>query len=421
MPGNPERSVPSRVEELFLSYVVINTQADPTVSTSPSSPGQFELGALLVKQLLEFGIAGAHQDEFGCVYATIKGNAAHKVPPICLCAHLDTSPECSGAGVKPIVHRNYGGQDIIFPDDPTVILRFDENPDLASQIGNDLITASGTTLLGSDDKSGVTAIMDLAYYLTQDPNPPQHGDIKILFTPDEEIGRGTNHVDMEKLGAQFGYTLDGGKVGSLDIENFTAHSATITITGVPTHPGYAKDKMQNAIKIAARIAALFPDDLSPETSDGRQGFIYIFGIQGGLEKATINLMLRDYSDDKLKALQDIVKLTVDRVMKSHPSAKAETIFKEQYRNMKEVLDLHPTVVEYARQAIKEAGCTVYEKPIRGGTDGARFCFMGMPCPNIFAGEHLFHSVREWTSVQDMEKASKTLANLCRIWCEASAN
>ncbi len=416
-----KRSAPSRVRENFLNYVVVNTQADPNVSTSPSSTGQFELGALLVKELQGLGVADAHQDEFAYVYATVKSNVKHAVPTICLCAHLDTSPECSGSGVKPIVHSNYRGEDIVFPDDRTKILRLSDHPDLVGQIGNDLITASGTTLLGSDDKSGLAVIMDFVYYLMQDPNPPQHGDIRILFTPDEEIGRGTSHVDMKKLGAQFGYTLDGGVVGALDIENFTAHKATITVTGVATHPGYAKDKMQNAAKIAARIAAGFPDYLSPEKTSGRDGFIYIAGIQGGLEKATINLMLRDYTDEKLEELRRIVTGTVNNVMLRHPSAQVKVEFIEQYRNMKEVLDAHPNVVKYARQAIEEAGLIPYQKPIRGGTDGARFCFLGMPCPNIFAGEHLFHSIYEWTSVQDMDKASGVLANLCTIWCEASAS
>ncbi len=409
------RSVPSQIRNLFLSYVKINTQANPDVKTSPSSPGQLILGDLLVSQLKEWGITDAHRDEFGYVYATVPANVAYKVPVICFCAHLDTAPDCSGENVKPIVHENYQGLNIIFPDNPAKILNMIDHPELQKQIGCDVITASGNTLLGSDDKSGIAAIMDAVYYLTQDPNAPAHGEIKILFTPDEEIGRGTQHVDLQKLGAEFAYTLDGGKVGSLDIENFNACGAVLTIQGVAAHPGYAKDKMENATKIAAKIAAALPNELSPETTEKREGFIYILNMQGSLETATVTLILRDFDNQRLKDLCEIVEQTSKEVMKGFPHSQLDIKFTDQYKNMKEVLDQHPLVVKNARKAILKAGVSVIEKPIRGGTDGTRLSFMGLPCPNLFAGEHGIHSIFEWTSVQDMDKASEVISNLCAIW------
>ncbi len=406
-------------KERFLRYVQIDTQSDPNSPTTPSTEKQKNLSRLLVEELQAMGIADAELDEHGYVYATIPANTDKKVPVICFCSHVDTSPDCSGAGVKPIVHANYKGQDLVLPDDPSVVIRKSEHEDLAHQIGNDIITASGTTLLGADNKAGVAAIMDAAYILLKHRNL-KHGKIRILFTPDEEIGRGVDKVDMKKLGARYGYTIDGETAGSIEDETFSADGAKITIHGVAAHPGFAKGKMENALKIAARIVAKFPDKLSPEHTEGKQGFIHPVSFEGNLETATVRLILRDFSDGGLKRHGKTLQRIVDGVMKSFPNSRAEVQISEQYRNMGKVLRRHPQVVTYAMEALQRAG---FEKPlkrsIRGGTDGSRLSFMGLPCPNIFAGEHAFHSKQEWVSVQDMNKAAETIVHLAQIWEERS--
>ena len=406
-------------QERFLRYVQIDTQSDPNSPSTPSTEKQKDLSRLLVEELLAMGISDAHLDEHGYVYATIPANTDKKVPVICFCSHVDTSPDCSGAGVKPIVHANYQGQDLVLPDDASVVIRQQEHEDLKHQIGNDLITASGTTLLGADNKAGVAAIMDAAHILLNTPNL-KHGKIRILFTPDEEIGRGVNKVNMKKLGARYGYTIDGETAGSIENETFSADGATITVHGVSAHPGFAKGKMENALKIAARIVAKFPDKLSPEHTEGKQGFIHPTSIEGNLEKATIKLILRDFSDGGLKRHARTLQTIVDGVLKNFPNSRAEVHIAEQYRNMGKVLRRHPQVVAYAIEALQRAG---FEQPlqraIRGGTDGSRLSFMGMPCPNIFAGEHAFHSKQEWVSVQDMEKAAETIVHLAQVWEEKS--
>jgi len=406
-------------QERFLRYVQIDTQSDPNSPTTPSTEKQKDLSRLLVEELLAMGISDAHLDEHGYVYATIPANTDKKVPVICFCSHVDTSPDCSGAGVKPIVHANYQGQDLVLPDDASVVIRQQEHEDLKHQIGNDLITASGTTLLGADNKAGVAAIMDATHILLNTPNL-KHGKIRILFTPDEEIGRGVNKVNMKKLGARYGYTIDGETAGSIENETFSADGATITVHGVSAHPGFAKGKMENALKIAARIVAKFPDKLSPEHTEGKQGFIHPTSIEGNLEKATIKLILRDFSDGGLKRHARTLQTIVDGVLKNFPNSRAEVHIAEQYRNMGKVLRRHPQVVAYAIEALQRAG---FEQPlqraIRGGTDGSRLSFMGMPCPNIFAGEHAFHSKQEWVSVQDMEKAAETIVHLAQVWEEKS--
>lgn len=406
-------------KERFLRYVQIDTQSDPNSPTTPSTEKQKNLSRLLVEELQAMGIADAELDEHGYVYATIPANTDKKVPVICFCSHVDTSPDCSGAGVKPIVHANYKGQDLVLPDDPSVVIRKSEHEDLAHQIGNDIITASGTTLLGADNKAGVAAIMDAAYILLKHKNL-KHGKIRILFTPDEEIGRGVDKVDMKKLGARYGYTIDGETAGSIEDETFSADGAKITIHGVAAHPGFAKGKMENALKIAARIVAKFPDKLSPEHTEGKQGFIHPVSFEGNLETATVRLILRDFSDGGLKRHGKTLQRIVDGVMKSFPNSRAEVQISEQYRNMGKVLRRHPQVVTYAIEALQRAG---FEKPlkrsIRGGTDGSRLSFMGLPCPNIFAGEHAFHSKQEWVSVQDMNKAAETIVHLAQIWEERS--
>lgn len=405
--------------ERFLRYVQIDTQSDPQSYSYPTTEKQKDLGRLLADELKQMGIADAHMDEWGYVYATIPSNVDKKVPVICFCAHVDTAPDCSGTNVKPIVHENYKGQDIVLPDDTSQVLRMSEYPYLSSQIGNDIITASGTTLLGSDDKAGVAAIMDLANFLmTHDE--VKHGGIKILFTPDEEVGKGTAKVDLQKLGADFGYTLDGGDAGSLEDETFSADGVQVIIHGVIAHPGYAKDKMVNAMKIAGEILAALPKDrLSPESTDGRRGFIHPVRVEGIAEKCSIDFIVRDFDTDGLQKKEDYLRTQIEERMRTYPKASFEFHVTEQYRNMKEVLDLHPQVVEYAKEAISRAGLQLKMESIRGGTDGSRLSFMGLPCPNLFAGEQGIHSKLEHISVQDMNKAVETMVHLSMIWAEKS--
>ncbi|HLP96430.1 MAG TPA: peptidase T [Saprospiraceae bacterium] len=406
-------------KERFLHYVTIDTQSDPNSPTCPSTEKQKNLGKVLVKELLDMGISDAHLDEHGYVYATIPANTDKKVPAICFCSHMDTSPDCSGEGVKPIIHTNYKGQDLVLPDDKSVVIRMNEHPDLKDQIGNDIITASGTTLLGADNKAGVAAIMSAANILVSDKKI-KHGKIRILFTPDEEIGRGVDKVDMKKLGAKYGYTIDGETAGSIENETFSADGAVITVYGVSAHPGFAKGKMENALKIASRIVAKFPDKLSPEHTEGRQGFIHPVHIEGNLEKATIKLIIRDFTEGGLKRHAQTIQKIVDSVLKPFPNSRAEVKISEQYRNMGKVLKRHPQVVANALEALKRAGFpNPIQSSIRGGTDGSRLSFMGLPCPNLFAGEHAFHSKQEWVSVQDMNKATETIVHLAQVWEERS--
>lgn len=406
-------------KERFLRYVTIDTQSDPNSPTIPSTEKQKNLSRLLVEELRAMGITDAELDEHGYVYATIPANTDKKVPVLCFCSHVDTSPDCSGAGVKPIVHANYKGQDLVLPDDRSVVIRKVEHEDLQHQIGNDIITASGTTLLGADNKAGVAAIMDATNILLNNKNL-KHGKIRILFTPDEEIGRGVDKVNMKKLGARFGYTIDGETAGSIEDETFSADAATVTIHGIAAHPGFAKGKMENALKIAARIVAKFPDKLSPEHTEERQGFIHPVHFEGNLEKATIKLIIRDFTESGLKRHAKTLQKIVDGVLKNFPNSRAEVKITEQYRNMGKVLRRHPQVVAYAIEALQRAGYkTPLKRSIRGGTDGSRLSFMGLPCPNLFAGEHAFHSKQEWVSVQDMEKAAETIVHLAQVWEEKS--
>lgn len=410
----------STVLERFLRYVQIDTQSDPISSTQPSTEKQKDLSRLLVTELFEMGIMNAHLDEYGYVYATLPANTdKFNVPVICFCSHVDTSPDCSGKGVKPIVHSRWDGADIILPDDVTQVLRVSEHPDLQAQIGNDIVTASGTTLLGADNKAGVAEIMDAAYYLINHPEI-KHGVIKILFTPDEEIGRGTAKVDLEKLGADFGYTIDGESLGTLEDETFSADAVKITIYGVSTHPGFAKGKLENALKIAADVLATLPkDSLSPETTEEKEGFIHPTNIEGIQEKVTLGFIIRDFTEAGLHKKEDYLRGILGKTLEKYPHSRADFEVIEQYRNMKEVLNQHPQVSEYALEAIQSSGLTPLRRSIRGGTDGSRLSFMGLPCPNIFAGEHAFHSKLEWVSVQDMHKAVEVIVNLCQIWEEKS--
>ncbi|MGH6677913.1 MAG: peptidase T [Bradyrhizobium sp.] len=405
------------VTERFLRYVVIDTQSDPESPTCPSTEKQKDLGRLLASELRALGLADAHLDEHGYVYATIPATTTKKVPVICFCSHMDTSPDCPGRNVKPQIVKDYRSGDITLPADPAQVIRVADYPALNDQIGNDIITTDGTTLLGADNKAGIAEIMDAAQFLIRNPRV-KHGTIKILFTPDEEIGRGVDRVDLKKLGADFAYTIDGETAGQIEDETFSADAATITIQGVATHPGFAKDKMEHAIKIATAIVNRLPKDTcSPETTDGKQGFLHPIGISGALEQVTVGFIVRDFTEAGLKEKEALLERIVKDVMKDYPRSTYRIEIKQQYRNMKRVIDRHPELVDRAIEAIRRAGLQPVRASIRGGTDGSRLSFMGLPCPNIFAGEHAFHSRLEWVSRQDMEKAAETIVHLAMIWEE----
>jgi tripeptide aminopeptidase len=405
------------VAERFLRYVVIDTQSDPSSPTCPSTEKQKNLGRMLAAELKALGLADAHLDEHGYVYATIPANTNKKVPVICFCSHMDTSPDCTGANVKPQIVKNFRGGDIVLPGDSSQVIRVAEHPELANQIGNDIITTDGTTLLGADNKAGLAEIMDAAEFLVRNPQI-KHGTIKILFTPDEEIGRGVDKADLKKLGADFAYTMDGESAGTIEDETFSADGATIAIQGVSAHPGFAKGRMEHAIKIVAAIVDRLPkQNCSPETTEGREGFLHPTGIEGALESARIDLIVRDFTEQGLKQKEALLESIVRDVMKDFPRSTYRIEVKPQYRNMKEVIDRHPEIVEYAVEAVHRAGLKPVKASIRGGTDGSRLSFMGLPCPNIFAGEHAFHSRLEWVSRQDMEKAAETIVHLAMIWEE----
>lgn len=403
--------------ERFMRYVQVDTQSDPASPSQPSTEKQKDLSRILVEELKAIGIVDAELDEHGYVYATIPATSSKNVPVLCYCSHVDTAPDCSGAGVKPILHKNYNGSDIVLPDDTNVIISTKDHPYLTQRIGDDIITASGTTLLGADDKAGVAIIMDLAAYLIQHPEI-QHGTIRILFTPDEEIGRGVNKVDMKKLGAQFGYTLDGGERGHLEGETFSADGVTVTFHGISAHPGYAKDKMVSAVKAASAFVDKLPrNEWCPETTEGKQGFVHPVHMEGVLEKASVSFIIRDFDTAMLAKHEERLKGLVLETTDEFPGITFDFVVKEQYRNMKEVLDLHPQVMDYAEEAYKRAGMQAERMSVRGGTDGSRLSFIGLPCPNLFTGEMGIHSKQEYVSVQDMEKAVETLVHLAQVWEE----
>lgn len=407
---------PFTVTDRFVRYAKIDTQSNPNSPTCPSTEKQKNLGRLLVEELKAMGITDAELDAYGYVYATIPANTNKQVPVICFCSHVDTSPDCSGTKVNPIIHQSYNGKDIILPNDTTQIIRFAEHPALAAQIGNDIVTADGTTLLGADNKAGVAEIMDAAHYLITHPEV-KHGAIRILFTPDEEIGRGTDKVDVKKLGAQFAYTIDGETLGHIENETFSADGVSITIQGFPTHPGFAKNKMQHAIKIASEIINRLPKDKTPETTENKQPFIHPTSIQGGLEQVELKFIIRAFDTTTLLALEEELRQICIATLTPYDKCTYTFQITEQYRNMREVLDTCPHVVDYAVEAVRRTGVTPVLSSIRGGTDGSRLSFMGLPCPNIFAGEHAFHSKQEWVSVHDMQKAVETIVHLACIWEE----
>jgi tripeptide aminopeptidase len=400
----------------FLQYVTVDTQSDEQSPAYPSTATQLVLLNQLVTELKEIGVADAAMDEYGYVMATIPATSGKEhIPVIGFIAHVDTSPEVSGAGVRPIVHEHYDGRDLLFPDDPTMVLRERDNPELAAQRGHDIITASGTTLLGSDDKAGVAEIMAAAEYFMTHPEVP-HGAIRIGFTPDEEVGRGTQYFDVGRFNARCAYTLDGPTCGDLEIENFSADALTVTFNGFNAHPGYAKDRMVSALKLAAEFVHRLPrHGLSPETTDGSEGYVHPHTIHGGVEKAVVKMLLRDFVtsglDEKARMISDLA----DEIVRPFPTASVQVERMESYRNMKEILDHHPEVIEHAKAGMRRAGLTPRFRQIRGGTDGARLSFMGLPTPNLFAGEHNIHSRMEWTSVQDMDKATEVIVEICRSW------
>lgn len=409
------KNAPYSVEERFVRYAQVDTTADPNSPTFPSSEKQKNLSLILVEELKAIGVSDAETDQWGYVYATIPSNVTHPVPTICFCSHIDTAPDCSGTHVKPIVHRNYNGQPIVLPDDPTQVITVEQHPYLKEKIGDDLITASGTTLLGADDKAGVAIIMDLATQLMRNPEIP-HGKIRILFTPDEEVGRGVEQLDMQKLGADFGYTLDSGELGAIEDESFSADAMSFQITGVSAHPGYAKGKMVHAIKVAAAFVDRLPkDSWCPEATEGREGFVHPTAISGGLEEATVSFIIRDHDTAKLAEYETRLENYMKETIAEFPGAAYSCKVQEQYRNMKEIIRDVPFVTDYAILAMEQAGVTPRPTIIRGGTDGSRMSFMGLPCPNIFTGEMAIHSRHEFVSVQDMQKAVDTLIELVQIW------
>lgn len=402
----------------FIRYARIDTQSDPASMDYPSTKKQLDLLKLLCDELKEAGI-DVEMDSYGYVYALLPSNSEKKLPTICFCAHVDTAPDCSGTNVKPILHRNYAGQNLVLPDDLSIVISPEAYPALKNKFGENIITASGLTLLGADDKAGVTAIMEAAIYLKNHPEI-KHGPIRILFTPDEEIGKGVANLNMNTLNADFGYTLDGGPLGDLEDETFSADAVNITIEGVSVHPGYAKGKMENAIKIASEIIAALPKDkLAPEVTEGRQGFVHPVKIEAELEKAKIYFIIRDFETAKLKEHEETLEQIVKQIMINYPASNYTFSVSEQYRNMKEVLINHPEVAHYAELAMIEAGITPNKGLIRGGTDGSKLSFMGLPCPNLFAGEHAIHSKREWVSEQDMQKAAEVIIRICQL-CERNA-
>ncbi|MGR9167849.1 peptidase T [Rhizobium leguminosarum] len=404
------------VLDRFLRYVVIDTQSDPASSTQPTTGKQKDLGRVLVDELLRIGLADARLDEHGYVYATIPANSDKTVPVICFCSHMDTAPDFSGTNVKPQIVRSYAGGDINLPGDTGRVIRVSDHPELRNQVGNDIVTTDGTTLLGADDKAGLAEIMTAAQILVDNPDI-KHGTIKILFTPDEEVGRGVNKVDLKKLGADFAYTMDGETAGHIEDETFSADGVEISISGVAIHPGFAKDRMENAIKIAGAIIDRLPRDIAPETTAGQQGFIHPTGVTGSMEKASLSFIIRDFTEKGLTEKEIMLEAIVKDVISAYPGSTYHFQVKEQYRNMKVVLDRHPEIVENAIEAVRRAGMTPVRGSIRGGTDGSRLSFMGLPCPNIFAGGHAFHSPLEWVSRQDMEKAVKTIVELAKVWEE----
>ncbi len=401
--------------ERFCRYVRVHTQADEKSTTVPSTPGQLVLGRMLVDELRAMGLSDATQDEHGIVMATIPATASHPVPTIAWNAHVDTSPEFTGKDVKPIVHRNYDGKDIVLPGDPTQVLRVHQTPELAALKGKTIITTDGTTLLGGDDKAGVAVIMETASYLMQH-REIVHGPIRVCFTCDEEIGHGVDHLDLTRLGAQVAYTLDGGGTGELDHETFSADLAVVTITGVNVHPGIAKGRMVNAVRLAAMFVDRLPKRTqSPETTEERDGFLHPYRIDGGVPEVTLRILLRDFEAARLLERAELLHLTARQLLAEYPEAKIQVTVTPQYRNMAEGLTRDPRALKYAEEAMRRAGVEPTYTIVRGGTDGSRLTELGLPTPNLSTGEHNIHSPLEWTCLEEMVTAVRVLVELAQVW------
>ena len=398
----------------FLKYVKYDTQSDEESTSFPSTEKQKKLSADLAKELKKMGLKDAAMDKWGYVMATLPATTQKKVPAIAFIAHVDTSPAVTGKNVKPVIHKKYKGGDIKLAKGGWVI-KVSENPDLKNMKGFDIITTDGTTLLGADNKAGVAEIMDAVNYFLSHPEV-KHGPIKICFTPDEEVGRGTEKINLKKLGAKYAYTVDGSSRGEVESETFSADGVVIKFTGKNIHPGYAKNQMINSIKIASAFMESLPKKrLSPETTDKRQGYVHCTNINGLEETTTLKFIIRDFETPKLKEYEKLLEELAKKAVAKFPGSKYEFKVTEQYRNMKEVLVKHPQVTKYAEQAMKNLGIKPIMHPIRGGTDGSRLSFMGLPTPNIFAGEQSFHSQLEWVAIQDMEMAVKVIVELAQIW------
>lgn len=403
----------------FLSYVKIDTQSDPKSQTYPSTSKQLDLSRKLVDELKVLGMQEIELTQDGYVMATLPANTDKNVPVIGLIAHVDSSPDVSGKNVNPVIHKNYDGKDIILPKDSSVVISPHDNPDLKGMVGFDIITTDGTTLLGADDKSGVAEIMGAMQYLIENPDI-KHGKIRIAFTVDEEIGAGVAHFDVKHFGAQYAYTIDGGAAGEVEDETFSADAAEIKVFGVNVHPGYAKNKMINSVKIASELLEMLPKHtLSPETTEDREGYVHPHVIKGNVEETIIEFLIRDFTVDGLKEKSEYLQKLCTDLSEKHAPARVEITFKEYYRNMKYKIDEHPQVVEYALEAVERTGLEPRKSLIRGGTDGSKLSYMGLPTPNIFTGGHNFHSKKEWIAVQDMQKAVETIVHLVQIWAEKS--
>ena len=397
----------------FLKYVKYDTQSNEESTTFPSDPKQLELSKDLVEELKEIGLTDTNMDENGYVMATLPSNTDKDVPVIGFIAHVDTSPAVSGKDVNPVIQKNYQGGDLNLENGK--VIEASSNPELSDMIGFDIITTDGTTLLGADDKAGIAEIMDAMNYLVQHPEI-KHGTIKICFTPDEEVGRGTEKFDVEKFGAKFAYTIDGGTRGEVETETFSADAVVINFIGINVHPGYAKDKMVNSLKVAGHFLEMLPKgELSPETTDGREGYVHPTTMNGNEEKTTVKFIIRDFTDDKLKEFESIVKDLAEKAVADYPGSTLEFEVIEQYRNMKNVLNDYPEIEERALDALKILDVKPIQAAIRGGTDGSRLSYMGLPTPNLFAGGHNFHAITEYVAVQDMEMATKMIVTLAQVW------
>ncbi|MBN1638392.1 MAG: peptidase T [Ignavibacteriales bacterium] len=407
------------VVDRFLKYVKYDTQSNEEETRFPSTEKQLVLLKDLIDELKGIGIKDAEIDQYGYVYATLPANTTKDVPTIGFMAHADTSPAVSGENVNPIIHKNYQGNDIILPKDKTKIIKIEENPDLKDMLGYDIITTDGTTLLGADDKAGIAEIIDALNYLLTHPEI-KHGTIRVCFSPDEEVARGTEHFDVAKFNAKYAYTVDGGQKGEIETETFCADMVVLKFIGKNVHPGYAKNKMVNSIKVASYFIDNLPKDkLSPETTEKREGFVHCVSFQGTEESTTLKIIIRDFVADKLKEYEDFIEGIAKKAVEVFPGATYEFEIKEQYRNMKYVLDDHHQVEQYAVEAMERLGIKPIKSAIRGGTDGARLSFQGLPTPNLFAGGHNFHSILEWVAVQDMQEAVKTIVEIAKVWEEKS--